>query len=271
MFNDRSKNYDFNKLDQNARTQVILKKQEQSQDLTDAQKTLFATTQTNPKQDNRALFSKALNSDTSSLASTKYLQSFDKNMTVEQAQELIEEQEPKQEEQTTISTPKIESQPKQSIQEESVVDFDHLIEEASSVKIDEKLIKSELSSSAPAPKKNYSFRIKLVAGVYCILVALFGGWVIGNAIDIAQTNASLYETLASNQEISAEIGKIVLKIKNFDSASKNPEDGGILTEMATEVIDVIPEEIIQPNEYVVESNWFDVLCNWIGNLFGVHR
>lgn len=271
MFNDRSKNYDFNKLDQNARTQVILKKQEQEQKLTEAQKTLFATTLKKPEQDNKMLFSKTLNPDASSLASTKYLQSFDKNMTVEQAQELIVEQEPTT--QQVVETPTQVTNQVSEVEDisQTNVDFDHLIEEASSVKIDEKLIKSELATAAPAPKKNYSFRIKLVAGVYCIMVALFGGWVIGNAIDIANTNASLYETVASNQELNAEIGKIVLKIKNFDSASKNPEEGGVLTEMATEVIDVIPEEILEPNEYVVESNWFDVLCNWIGNLFGVHR
>ena len=219
MFNDRSKNYDFNKLDQNARTQVILKKQEQEQELTEAQKTLFATAHKKPVQE-KTLFNKPLNSDVSSLPSSKYLQSFDKNMTVEQAQELAMEEsiEPKQDikPQTQAQTQELEPETQTNI------DFEHLIEEAESVKIDEKLIKKELSSATTAPKKNYSFRIKLVTGVYCILVALFGGWVIGNAIDIAQTNASLYETVASNQEINAEIGKIVLKIKNFDSASKNP-------------------------------------------------
>lgn len=269
MFNDRSKNYDFNKLDQNARTQVILKKQETSQDLTEAQKTLFATTHKTPEKE-VSLFSKNLNTDTSSLASTKYLQSFDKNMTVEQAQQFAEQS---QEEIAPIQEQKTQINEQEMIEQEvkTNVDFEHLIEEAQSVKIDDKLIKSELANANSAPKKSYSFRIKLVTGVYCILVALFGGWVIGNAVDIAQTNSSLYETVSSNQELNAEIGKIVLKIKNFDSASKNPEDGGILTEMATEVIDVIPEEIIQPNEYVVESNWFDVLCNWLAKLFGMHR
>ena len=269
MFNDRSKNYDFNKLDQNARTQVILKKQEESQDLTEAQKTLFATTQHKPEKE-VSLFSKKLNPDTSNLASTKYLQSFDKNMTVEQAQQFVEQS---QEETTLIKEQETQVYEQEMVEQklESNVDFEHLIEEAQSVKIDDKLIKNELANATPAPKKSYSFRIKLVTGVYCILVALFGGWVIGNAVDIAQTNSSLYETVSSNQELNAEIGKIVLKIKNFDSASKNPEDGGILTEMATEIIDVIPEDIIQPNEYVVESNWFDVLCNWIGKLFGMHR
>lgn len=261
MFTDRSDNYDFKKLDQNARTQVMLKKQEQSQDLTEAQKVLFTPTAQKVEQP-KSLFSSKPNSDLSNLPSSKYLQSFDQNMTVEQAQALIEEvEEPK---------PEIQPQPEISSQEEllSNVDFDNLIEQAESVKIDEKLIQKELNKATPAPKKNYSFRIKLVTGVYCILVALFGGWVIGNAIDIAHTNASLYETIVSNQELNAEIGKIVLKIKNFDNASKNPDDVGITTEIATEVIDTIPEDIIEPNEYVVQSNWFDILCNWLARIFG---
>lgn len=259
MFTDRSDNYDFKKLDQNARTQVMLKKQEQGKELTEAQKTLF-TQPVKKAEQPKSLFSAPKSTDISDLPSSKYLQSFDKNMTIEQAQALVEEE------------PIVEVQQVQEIDDTeetlSSVDFDNLIEQASSVKIDEKLISKELNKATPAPKKNYSFRIKLVTGVYCILVALFGGWVIGNAIDIAHTNASLYETVVSNQELNAEIAKIVLKIKNFDNASKNPDDVGITTEIATEVIDTIPEDIIEPNEYVVQSNWFDILCNWLARIFG---
>ena len=68
--------------------------------------------------------------------------------------------------------------------------------------------------------------------------------------------------------INANIEKIVLKIKNFDDASKNPEDDSVLKEMITESIETTPEAIIEPNEYVVESNWFDAFCNWLSKIFG---
>ena len=136
------------------------------------------------------------------------------------------------------------------------------------VKIDEKAINKELKDIAPTPKKSYSFRIKLVTGVYCILVALFGGWVIGNAVDIARTNANIYETALEQERVSADIEKIILKIKNFDDASQNPEDDSTVKKMITETIETTPEAPVEPNEYVVESNWFDVFCNWLSKLFG---
>ena len=266
MFTDRSNNYDFKKLDQNARTQVLLKKQESVGEMSDAQKKLFAETQT-PKAPDKNILSKKHDLDVSNLPSSKYLQSFNTSMTIEDAEELAMAQAPQPKQEAEVQAIKQdESNPQE--ESEQNVDFDHLIEQANSIRIDEKLIKNELNESTPAPKKNYSFRIKLVAGVYCILVALFGGWVIGNAIDISHTNSNLYNTITSNQELSVAIEKIVLKIKNFDSASKDPEESGILVEMGTEVVDIIPEEIIEPNEYVVESNWFDVLCNWLSKLFG---
>lgn len=267
MFNDRSNNYDFKKLDQNARTQILVKDEESLNNMTDAQKKLFAQSSHKPSVDKNIL-SKKHDLDVSNLPSSKYLQTFNTNMTIEEAEQLAKAQD---EQETVLQTPTVKEEVQATKQDHDIepsVDFDNLIEQANSIKIDEKLIKNELKNSTPAPKKNYSFRIKLVAGVYCILVALFGGWVIGNAIDISHTNANIYQTIEENEELNVAIEQIIGKIKNFDSASKDPEESGVLKEMGSEIINVIPEEIIEPNQYVDQSNWFDALCNWLAKLFG---
>ncbi len=251
MFEDRSKNYNFDKIDSAVRTKVITEKLENVDKMTEAQKKLFSTS--NPEQKNSVLMPHS-NVDVSGLPSTKYLQSFDSNLTVGEAE-------------TTTQEQILETTQEQS-EQVSNINFDKIMEEASEIKVDEKTITKELKNIAPAPKKSYSFRIKLVAGVYCILVALFAGWVIGNAIDIAHTNSEIYESIAQTKEVDANIENIILKIKKYDDASKNPEDDSLLKEMITTEIETTPEAIIEPNEYIVESNWFDVFCNWISKIFG---
>lgn len=254
MFEDRTKNgsYDFNKIDSAVRTKVITETKRDEQNMTDAQKKLFS-----PKVENNSqpIFSPHKNINVENLPSSKYIQSFGKNTTVDEATSLVEDVE------QDIET-------KTETKEDSNINFDALIEEVSEVKINEKNISKELKNISTTPKKSYSFRIKLVTGVYCILVALFGGWVIGNAVDIARTNANIYETVAQNERVEADIKSIVLKIKNFDDASQNPEDDSTVKKMITETIETTPETPIEPNEYTVESNWFDVICNWISKLFG---
>ena len=105
-------------------------------------------------------------------------------------------------------------------------------------------------------------------GVYCILVALFGGWVIGNSVNIAKTNASLYETTSKTTEINNNILDIISDIKNLDNATGNPDDETIVVKIVTEEIEITPEQITQPTEYKKPSNWFDILCNWIASIFG---
>ena len=264
MFDDRTKSYDFNKIDSAVRTKVITANKEKENSMTDAQKKLFSAIETkNTAQ--QPVLSPHKNVDISNLPSSKYLQSFSNSVTVGEAQtETFAQEEQKSiQEQNEI---KQEQSALKSTQ--TSINFEELIESANEVKIDEKSINKEIKKINSPSKKSYSFRIKLVTGVYCILIALFGGWVIGNAIDIAQTNANLYETASQTKEVEANIEKIVLKIKNFDDASKNPDDDSVLKEMITETIETTPEAIIEPNEYVVESNWFDVLCNWLSRIFG---
>lgn len=254
MFEDRTSNYDFSKLDQNARTIVITEQKRDENNMTQAQKTLFSAKQPAVKQ---PILNAHENVDVNSLPSSKYLQSFASNITVGEAEQVQQE----------ISQ-ETQPQPEPIAKEQSSINFEQVLNEANITSSTNKIVQKELKNITPAPKKNYSFRIKLVASVYCILVALFGGWVIGNSIDIINTNANIYNTVSETKEVEANIGKIVLKIKNFDDASKNPEDDSLMKEMIIESIDTTPEAIIEPNEYTKESNWFDVFCNWISGFFG---
>lgn len=262
MFEDRTKSnkYDFNKIDSAVRTKVITENTRNTDNMTEAQKKLFSAKEPKPKE---PILPRHKDLTVENMPSSKYLQSFGQTMTVGEASSQTEELPQEQTEPAVEQRTKTQEQ----IQEDNI-NFEKLIDEASEVKIDEKAINKELKDIAPTPKKSYSFRIKLVTGVYCILVALFGGWVIGNAVDIARTNANIYETALEQERVSADIEKIVLKIKNFDDASQNPEDDSTVKKMITETIETTPEAPVEPNEYVVESNWFDVFCNWLSKLFG---
>lgn len=258
MFEDRTKNgsYDFNKIDSAVRTKVITETKRDEQNMTDAQKKLFSPNLTKNENKPQSILPQHKNINVENLPSSKYIQSFGKNTTVDEVGDFEEVDEVKEHTIEEVN------------QEESNINFDELIEEVSEVKVNDKVLNKELKNISTTPKKSYSFRIKLVTGVYCILVALFGGWVIGNAVDIARTNANIYETVAEQERVEADIKSIVLKIKNFDDASQNPEDDSTVKKMITETIETTPETPIEPNEYTVESNWFDVICNWISKLFG---
>lgn len=252
MFEDRTKNYDFNKIDSAVRTKVLTENKQKEESMTEAQKKLFSEKKIEPS---KPILNPHKSIDNLS-PNSKYLQSFGKDITVGEAEELTE---------VSDKNEKTEEMP---VVEQNNVNFDELIKEADEVKVDEKLVSKELKKISSAPKKNYSFRIKLVTGVYCILVALFGGWVISNSVNISNTNSNIYQTVIEKEQVDANIKDIVLKIKNFDDASKNPEDDSTIKKMITETIETTPEAIIEPNEYKVESNWFDVFCNWVSRLFG---
>lgn len=249
MFEDRTNNYDFSKLDKNARTVVITESKRDETSMTKAQKTLFSSKEHAVKQ---PVLSAHENLDVSNLPSSKYLQSFENTLTVGEAEQ----------------ADKLEVASKEEQKEQPSINFDDVLNETNISSATSKIVQKELKNVTPPPKKNYSFRIKLVASVYCILVALFGGWVIGNSIDIVNTNANVYDAISETKEVEANIGKIVLKIKNFDDASKDPEDDSLLKEMIIETVDTTPEAIIEPNEYTEKSNWFDVFCNWLSGIFG---
>lgn len=247
MFEDRTK-YDFNKIDKNAR--VVVEVAEDKIQKSDAHKKLFgAKEQVSAQQKKDEIKQSIKQKNLDELPSSAYLKSFENQIAV-----LPEDE---QEETAEVVEKK-----------ETEIDFVSLLESETDNKIDNIKIKKELEKAQPKPKKNYSFRIKLVTGVYCILVALFGGWVIGNAVTISKTNASLYETLSQNSQVNQNIIDILGDLAKLDSVSSNPEDDTIVVKIATEEIEITPEAINKPNDYQKESNWFDIICNWIAGLFG---
>ena len=195
MFDDRSKtSYDFNKLDKLARTTVITeeKKKIESQNVSDAYKKLLgeldkpkAEAKTEIKQE--IIKHTKVQSSIDELPSSAYLKTFENQIAVDEEEEqVIQENE---------------------IKSTSELNFDNLIEEANQIQLNNVSNNKEVKKLSK-PKKNFSFRIKLVAGVYCIIVALFGGWVIGNTVNISKMNSQLYETTAKTSEINANIFNI---------------------------------------------------------------
>lgn len=250
MFEDRSKTgYDFNKFDNQARVKVITEEKKENKQQSLAHQMLFGEVKKQSteevKQEVKATILKQNKAEEQieNMPSSAYLKTFE-NKTIDEF-EVKEEQ----------------------AEQTKEINFEKLLEETNGIAI-EKSVTKEIQNVVPKPKKNYSFRIKLVTGVYCILVALFGGWVISNTINISNTNASLYETTIQTTEINNNILDIISDIKQLDNASSDPEDETIVVKIITEEINIKPEAITNPNNYQKSSNWFDVICNWISGLFG---
>lgn len=260
MFEDRSKNYDFKKLDKIARTQVLVENEKNIETKSQAHQKLFSTqNKKSNQQNNQSVLNTKHDLDLKNLPSSNYLKNFE-NMVAGET-EIISE--------STSDTskeilPEVEKQNKTI----SDVNFESLIEEAKEINIENKNVQKELKNISKKPQKSFSFRIKLVLGVYCILVALFGGWIITNSVEIAQTNSNIYEASTESTTVNNNIAEIVLKIKNYDDASKDPSDQSVWVQMSEEIIQVTPQPINEPQNYEKESNWFDVFCNWISKIFG---
>lgn len=116
------------------------------------------------------------------------------------------------------------------------------------------------------PQKNYSFRIKLACGVYVILVALFGGWIISNAVNITNTNNQIVETVESNSQYEADIAKLVKSINDLNKANEN--DPSLEVSIITNTIEISPKPLDNPTQITPSSNWFDAICNWFARIFG---
>ena len=245
MFEDRTR-YDFNKIDKNAR--VVVEIEDKKAEKSEAHKKLFGPKQQVSMEKQKEEIKQAIvQKNLDNLPSASYLKSFENQVVPEEPEE--------------------DKNDIQMGQSQSEIDFVSLLQSETNTQIDTNKIANEIKNAEPKPKKNYSFRIKLVTGVYCILVALFGGWVIGNAVTISKTNANLYETLSESTQINQNILDILGDLAKLDSVSANPEDDTIVVKIATEEIEITPEAINKPNDYEKESNWFDIICNWIASIF----
>lgn len=133
----------------------------------------------------------------------------------------------------------------------------------------EEIIKEELEEHSKDQTKGYKFKFRLLTGVFCCLLAILTGWVIGNAVEIASTGSQIATEVTKGEDYSVNIAKYLSKISKLDNANKDmasPEDGSLLP--IEEIIPVTPQPLDEPTEYEHESNWFDKICNWFKNLFG---
>ncbi len=255
-FEDRTKNYNFNKMDSSARTKVLVE-EGKTEFATEAHKKLFGAIKEEKKEEikKEILLPKeeanaSIQEQIENLPSSNYIKSF-KDATVP---EQIEEEEEEEEE--------------VALKDESVVNYTPIIETEVPKEISSQTIKKEIESLSKKPQKNYSFRIKLLAGVYCIVIALFGGWVITNSINISKLDQSMYQTQIETTEINNNISGVIKEIQKIDAVTGNEDEDSLLMQIVPEVIDITPEAITEPNKYEETSNWFDAICNWISGIFG---
>jgi hypothetical protein len=125
-------------------------------------------------------------------------------------------------------------------------------------------LEEELNSYSKNDTKSYKFRFRLLTGVFCCLLALLGGWIIGNVVEITSTNAKI--TTAT--EYSVNLKDLISNISRTDQneTPASPSDGTLLP--IEEIIPITPLPLDEPTSYEEESNWFDKVCNWFNNIFG---
>ena len=131
-------------------------------------------------------------------------------------------------------------------------------------------IKKELNTYDNSKPKGYQFRIRLLTGVFCCIFAILGGWIIGNAVDIASTSSQISSEIAKGEEYKVNIVEYLAKISKLDSANESsppPSGEGALIPI-DEIIPITPQPLEDTTAYTEESNWFDKICNWFKNLFG---
>lgn len=133
----------------------------------------------------------------------------------------------------------------------------------------EEIIDKELNTYSKK-SNNYKFRFNLLTSVFCCLIAILGGWVIGNAIEIASTNSQIVSEIGKGEEYQVNIIEYLSKIGKLDDnvsqSPPNPEDGSLFP--IEEIIPITPQPLEDTTAYEQESNWFDKICNWLKNLFG---
>ena len=156
--------------------------------------------------------------------------------------------------------------------EEDVVEEDVIEEQietlfTSSLSIEsanEEDLEEDINTYTQTETKSYSFRFKLLTGVFCCLLALLTGWIIGNIVEITTTNAEL----TTQTEYSVNLKSLISNISKLDKdeTPASPSDGSLVP--IEEIIPITPGVIEDTVGYEEESNWFDKICNWLSNFFG---
>lgn len=133
----------------------------------------------------------------------------------------------------------------------------------------DKQLEQQINESSVAKPKNYKFRFRLLGCVFACLVALTGGWIIGNIVEISKTSVEIAQVTQKNSEYSVNIAQLLNKISKIETGEtkpNSPSDGSLLP--IEEVIPITPQPLEDVTEYEQHSNWFDKICNWLKNLFG---
>ena len=174
-----------------------------------------------------------------------------------------EQQKEKQEEQVVQEVAKDEEKNEEQI-------LDDLFADSLEIKeTQDKQLEKQINESSSAKPKSYKFRFRLLGCVFACLIALSGGWIIGNIVDIVKTNAQIAEVTQTNNEYSANLAQLIKKISKIETGEQHPSspsDGSLLP--IEEIIPITPEPLEDVTEYEQHSNWFDKICNWLKNLFG---
>jgi hypothetical protein len=124
----------------------------------------------------------------------------------------------------------------------------------------------EFNAKPKANKKAWKFRLKLVAAVYCATIAVLTGWVTANAIRINNMNKIISST---QTQISLNEVKFINEIQKLDDIkNQEPDYNNSQLIPISQVIGVTPLPLEDITEYEKQSNWFDNIVNWFGNLFG---
>ena len=149
------------------------------------------------------------------------------------------------------------------LEEEPVVDA--LFAESLSIEeTNDTVLEEEVETYTKSDNKNYKFRLRLLTGVFCLVVAVLGGWIIGNIVQISSTTSEI--TTAT--EYSVNLKDLIKNISKTDKDDQpaSPSDGTLLP--IEEIIPITPQPLEDTTAYEEESNWFDKICNWFKNLFG---
>ena len=179
----------------------------------------------------------------------------------ESAPELVEE------ETTVIEGQTQEEELNQEILEEEIIEeqIESLFTSSLSIEsVTEEDLEDDLSTYAQSEIKSYKFRFKLLTGVFCCLLAILTGWIIGNIVEIATTNTEI----ATQTEYAVDLKGLISNISKLDKdeTPASPSDGSLLP--IEEIIPVTPGIVEDTTGYESESNWFDKICNWLSNFFG---
>lgn len=142
----------------------------------------------------------------------------------------------------TENQPNTEAKPTQKLTNENILqtpNYDLIATKDTGVKFSTKT------------RQRKKFRAKLVAITYAIILTLLGGWVIYNAYSLNETKYHIIQ--------------YILKIEQLDNVQQVNDGNGTFV---SNIITIEPQELQEPTEIQIQTNWFDRFCSWVVNMFG---